>query len=108
MDTAVILYVEGKVAGLTFNRVKDQSLVLKHVSPDSIVAKYLNLNRNELLTGWNLVPSQADSSTTVQWYMDFQLDWYPWEKFSSLLFEKQYGTQLEKGLHDLKEWVENN
>jgi hypothetical protein len=40
--------------------------------------------------------------------MDFRLRWYPWEKFSSLLFEKQYGTQMEAGLESLKQLAEDN
>jgi len=41
-------------------------------------------------------------TTTVQWYMDVHLRWYPWEKFSSLLLEKRYGPLMEKGLENLK------
>lgn len=45
-------------------------------------------------------------TTTVQWYMDVQLRWYPWEKFSSLLLEKRYGPLMEKGLDNLKRHFE--
>jgi hypothetical protein len=38
--------------------------------------------------------------------MQFKLRWYPWEKFASLLFEKQYGTQMEAGLNKLKAYLE--
>ncbi|MBK8953439.1 MAG: hypothetical protein IPM85_15440 [Chitinophagaceae bacterium] len=43
--------------------------------------------------------------TTVQWYMDVHLRWYPWEKFSSLLLEKRYGPLMEQGLDKLKKYV---
>ncbi|MBK6936789.1 MAG: hypothetical protein IPH18_07775 [Chitinophagaceae bacterium] len=43
--------------------------------------------------------------TTVQWYMDVHLRWYPWEKFSSLLLEKRYGPLMEQGLYKLKKYV---
>lgn len=56
--------------------------------------------------GWNVIRFQ-DNSITVQWYMDFHLKWYPWEKFSGLLLDKVYGTQMEKGLGNLKKLVEN-
>lgn len=61
-----------------------------------------------ILNGWNCISHQVTDSTTVQWYMDFQLRWYPWEKFSSLLFEKSYGTRMEQGLVNLKSLVEAN
>jgi hypothetical protein len=41
-------------------------------------------------------------SLTLQWYIDFHLRWYPWERFGSLFYENQYGPVLEKGLQDLK------
>jgi hypothetical protein len=53
-------------------------------------------------TGWNIIPGSNPNTVTVQWYMDFQLRWYPWEKFSSLLLEKRYGPMMEKGLSNLK------
>jgi len=59
-------------------------------------------------TGWNIFSTSATQHVTVQWYMDFHLRWYPWEKFSSLLLEKMYGLKIEKGLTDLKRMVESS
>lgn len=56
--------------------------------------------------GWNVFPGKASNSVTVQWYMDFHLRWYPWEKFSGLLLEKRYGPLMEKGLENLKKLLE--
>jgi len=56
--------------------------------------------------GWNIIPASTPQTVTVQWYMDFHLPWYPWEKFSGLLLEKRYGPVLEKGLERLKASVE--
>ncbi|NOT51743.1 MAG: hypothetical protein HOP10_10765 [Chitinophagaceae bacterium] len=57
-------------------------------------------------TGWNIIPGAAPNIVTVQWYMDFKLRWYPWEKFSGLLLEKRYGPVMEKGLENLKTILE--
>ncbi len=59
-----------------------------------------------IVTGWNAITHESTDSTTVQWYIDFQLRWYPWEKFSSLLFEKNYGVRMEEGLSNLKKLAE--
>ena len=48
----------------------------------------------------------AGNVTVVQWYFDFQLRWYPWEKFSSLLLESQVGVPMENSLAGLKKIVE--
>lgn len=45
-------------------------------------------------------------SLTIQWYMDFHLHWYPWEKFSSLMLEKNYGPAMEEGLTKLKQLIQ--
>jgi hypothetical protein len=34
--------------------------------------------------------------------MDFQLAWYPWQKFSSLFYERTYGAMMERGLANFK------
>jgi hypothetical protein len=50
----------------------------------------------------------GSDSITVQWYSDFHLRWYPWEKFSSLFFEQSYGAMMEAGIHNLKAEAERD
>lgn len=59
--------------------------------------------RRPVINGWQLYGTPASDSLTLQWYMDFHLRWYPWEKFSSLFYEHTYGTLLQKGLHGIKQ-----
>jgi hypothetical protein len=58
--------------------------------------------RKKVINGWKLYGTPSSDSLTIQWYMDFQLSWYPWEKFSSLFYEKTYGAMMEAGLVNLK------
>jgi len=58
--------------------------------------------RKRVNNGWQLYGEPASDSLTLQWYMDFQLSWYPWEKFSSLFYERTYGTMMQEGLSNLK------
>jgi hypothetical protein len=58
--------------------------------------------RKRVNNGWKIYGTPVSDSLTLQWYMDFQLSWYPWEKFSSLFYESTYGTMMEKGLYNLK------
>jgi hypothetical protein len=48
----------------------------------------------------------ADNTTVVQWYFDFHLKWYPWEKFGSIIFDKQLGPPMEQSLGELKKKLE--
>lgn len=43
--------------------------------------------------------------TVVNWYFDVRLKWYPWEKFASITFEKQFGPHMESSLAKLKDMV---
>lgn len=68
-------------------------------------------------TAWTYKDKSVESSfwfeesaniTVVQWYFDFRLRWYPWEKFGSITFDKQYGPLMERSLNNLKKLVENS
>ena len=48
----------------------------------------------------------SNNITVAQWYFDFHLKWYPWEKFSSLLLENQVGPPMEKSLANLRDLME--
>jgi hypothetical protein len=63
--------------------------------------------RRPVINGWQLHEFASTDSLTMQWYMDFNLPWYPWEKFGSLFYEKTYGVMMEKGLSNLKQTVQN-
>jgi hypothetical protein len=55
-----------------------------------------------VLNSWQVHRFATSDSATLQWYMDFQLPWYPWQKFSSLFYERTYGTMIEQGLRNIK------
>lgn len=100
-------YVEnGQVKGLILDQRKRQYIILKQITEDEVTAIY-TLPNKEVRTGWQVVSTTGSASVTVQWYMDFHLRWYPWEKFSSFIFEKVYHPQLQKGLDNLKKLLEH-
>jgi len=75
---------------------------------DTLVTAALSTgSQRPVMQHWQLLTHEGQDSTTVQWSTVFRLRWYPWEKFSSLLFEKRYGAQMEQGLASLKKWLEN-
>lgn len=58
--------------------------------------------RKPVISGWQVYGQPTADSLTLQWYMDFRLSWYPWEKFSSMFYERTYGFMMEKGLANFK------
>lgn len=83
-------------------------LVVKPVTiTDTLVAvQLIKKDKRPVVNGWRLYSFPSTDSLTLQWYMDFRLPWYPWHKFSSLFYEKTYGTMMEQGLTNLKQRVE--
>jgi hypothetical protein len=76
------------------------------LNKDEHIAEIITANRSSLVSGWKCIQHSGIDSITVQWYLDFHLKWWPWEKFRSLLFEKTYGAQMEAGLSNLKTLLE--
>lgn len=103
-DSLALLYSNGKVMGIKSDSV--HSLMITAVTDSSVLAVNTGLKVKNGETGWNVIDGNNPNSVIVQWYMDFHLRWYPWEKFSSLLLEKRYGPQLEQGLTNLKTQLE--
>lgn len=73
------------------------------VTDSSVVAEAIQPNGRKGTMGWNIYAGSVPNTLTVQWYMDFRLRWYPWEKFSGILFEKRYGPAMESGLEKLRQ-----
>ncbi len=105
IDSAKYFYEAGIIKGLVLNEARRQYIIISEKKDNEVVATY-TLPRRKIVTGWEVVPAIGSNSVTIQWYMDFHLRWYPWEKFSSLMFEKIYGPQIEKGLNNLKTRLE--
>ncbi len=104
-DTLELLLTDGKAHGLLLDNLEG-IITITNISDSSVVAATAGPGIREAITGWNIFPGRMPNSFTVQWYMDFHLRWYPWEKFSSLLLEKRYGAMMEQGLNNLKTLLE--
>lgn len=63
--------------------------------------------RQPVANGYRLYGYKGADSLTLQWYMDFNLRWYPWEKFSSLFYESTYGRMMEGGLSNIRKQLSN-
>jgi hypothetical protein len=103
-DSLPFFFVEGKIKGIETDSL--HGLVITAVNDSAVLAMNVGPGSKKGESGWNIFPGHVPNRFTVQWYMDFHLRWYPWEKFSSLLLEKRYGLMMETGLGRLKAWLE--
>lgn len=103
-DTASYVFIEGKIMGIETGKM--QGLMITSITDSSVNAGNIGPGSKKGETGWNIYPGSLPNSVTVQWYRDFYLRWYPWEKFSGLLLENRYGPLMEQGLDNLKKLLE--
>ncbi|HYC40347.1 MAG TPA: hypothetical protein VEB63_07640 [Chitinophagaceae bacterium] len=94
-------------AWATWNRLDaSRSIHWLRRDRDEHVAEIPVRGSRGVVSGWQVIGEENSGPITLQWYMDFRLRWYPWEKFRSLLFEKTYGHQMEESLTSLKSQLE--
>jgi hypothetical protein len=87
-------------------RIKNDYLKILELKKDEVIAELKKKDGRPITSGMKLIMHLQSDSLTVQWYMDFRLPWYPWEKFKSLFYENIYGLQMEQGLANLKQLCE--
>lgn len=77
---------------------------LQAVKADSVLTDWHQLSGRDIHSGFACF--NMNGVTVLQWYFDFHLRWYPWEKIGSIIFDKQLGPPMEKSLGNLKTKVE--
>ena len=96
------------LTNVSFHSGKFQSDQLQiNVTDQEPVSHLWVKNGTAIEGGFHVIPSAGDS-LIVQWYMDFPLKWYPWEKFGSMLFDKQIGPVMERSLKKFKKLAEDS
>lgn len=106
-DTLIIKPRDEKKSVVFNNKGIETGVITIDSESHSEVVASIGTNGNRTsINGWKIIRDLYPDSTTVQWYMDFHLRWYPWEKFSSMLLEKRYGPLMERGLGQLKQQLE--
>jgi len=69
-----------------------------------IKTKWVRNGQEPVAGGFGI--TRAGGATIVQWYFEFHVGWYPWEKFGSIIFDKQLGPPMEYSLDLLKKICE--
>ena len=110
LDSTKPFYEKGEMKGVIFDDndpLHPVYLAITGEAENEITAQFISRKMNPVINGWRTISLAKNDSVVLQWYMDFHLRWYPWEKFSSLLLEKSYGTKMEQGLNSLKRLVQS-
>lgn len=82
------------------------TITKKALTGDTLLTDWKQPNARVLNSGFSWYGN--DDRLVLQWYFDIKLRWYPWEKFGSIVFDKQLGPPMEKSLGNLKKLLEKN
>jgi hypothetical protein len=86
----------------THSGLQEGLIIIEVLVTDSLLQIELSKEeKNKLLNGWAVYTHPNSDVKTLQWYMDFKLRWYPWERFGSLFYENTYGLMMEEGLQNI-------
>jgi hypothetical protein len=106
-DSAEFFYQSGMIKGLVLKKKPFLSLVVNEIKESEVLTTYNKAaSRKSILSTWRVFPETSFNHVTVQWYLDFHIQWYPWEKFSSLVYDRFYGSLMDQGLENLKKKAE--
>lgn len=53
--------------------------------------------------GFRIRTIESGNGVELIWFMEYQLHWYPWERFYGIFADKIWGPVFEKGLADFQE-----
>ena len=82
------------------------TIIPKAVNDSEVVMQMQQENKTAVISGWKIYEYASTDSITLQWYMDFNIKWYPWQKIGSMFYENTYGVMMQEGLTNMKQLVQ--
>jgi hypothetical protein len=96
----------GTLAKITDTLLVAGQIEIKLVNTEGVAINTMWKQPNGKPAACEFLILPGDNYNVVQWYFDFNLDWYPWQKFQSIVYDKQLGPSMELSLEQLKKLVE--
>ena len=83
------------------------TLTLKSFSNQEIKVLHQLQDMNDSEGGFRIRSvGTSGRETEVQWFLEYKLKWYPWERFYGIFLDHIISPALDKGLNNLKEYIE--
>jgi hypothetical protein len=79
-------------------------IAFKGREPGTLLLSYdfKGMNKSE---GGFRIRNLSEGRTELQWYMEYPLKWYPWERFYGIFLDSMIGSVLESGLQKLVKYI---
>ncbi len=82
------------------------SVAITNMNDSMVTSTWTNKNNVQQLCTITLYHHQNNPTTVCHWQFVQKIQWYPWERFASMMNDKILGTMMEKNLQQLKVLVE--
>ena len=79
---------------------REGAITFKGRQPGSLLLAYDFTGMNKAEGGFR-IRKISEGRTEVQWFMEYPLKWYPWERFYGIFLDSMIGAVLENGLQNL-------
>ena len=106
-DSATIKFITSKTAGTgTEIKIGTGKVNITRCTQDSIYTVWTSEMGSVQTSAFTLYNDTVHKITTVQWYFEQHIGWYPWERFGSMGNDKLLGPIMEQSLDKLKKLLE--
>lgn len=92
------------VISATATKIGNSTINIISSNPKEITGSWVEKNGDTQKTSLSLIASE--NKTIVHWQFEQDINWYPWERFSSMINDKVIGGMMEENLANLKKIVE--
>lgn len=107
-DTGTLTFLSQKTSGpgtvVRFGNYEVSELI---ATKDSIITEWKSTKGSIQRSVFNII-SRDTNSSTINWYFTSTVQWYPWERFSSMMNDKIMGPPMESSLSALKKKLETH
>lgn len=94
-----------KWKGLTYK--SSGTITLQQMKPGTVTTLYQLKDMHDAEGGFHIRSAGTSrQETEVQWFMEYKLKWYPWERFYGIFMDRLIGPAFDKGLEQLKTYIE--
>ncbi|HMO33190.1 MAG TPA: SRPBCC family protein [Lacibacter sp.] len=92
---------------VSLDRSRKGTLTLTGFKPGTIEVLHQFSGMNDAPGGFRIRRMPGSDQTELQWFIEYPLRWYPWERFYGIFLDHLFGPVLEQGLQRLQQQLES-
>jgi len=97
-----VFQTDSSLLWISANRKNEVFLKVTGRQPGSILLEHAFKGMNIAQGGFR-ISAVGKGQTELQWFMEYPLRWYPWERFYGIFLDRMFGSMFEEGFRRLEE-----